>query len=149
MEATSRNIATGTREEVMELVVDAPVVQVLLEPQVQVKLRLPFVEQIVDEPVLQERFVPVDVPQVIEQLVGVTMSSSQDRILHSTREKFLDVPVPRMMEQFGKRCLRWCLKTEYSDGLPSRSGFNSVLLSRTSNILRMSLSHTSRRKVSR
>ena len=105
--------------------------------------------KIVDEPVLQERFVPVDVPQVIEQLVGVTMSSSQDRILHSTREKFLDVPVPRMMEQFGKRCLRWCLKTEYSDGLQSRSGFNSVLLSRTSNILRMSLSHTSRRKVSR
>ena len=110
VEATSRNIATGTREEVMELVVDAPVLQVLLEPQVHVSLRLPFVEQVVDEPMLQERFVPVDVPQVIEQLTGVTMSSSQDRILQSTREQFLDVPVPRMVEQFGERCLRWCLK---------------------------------------
>ena len=102
MEATSRNIATWTRELVMELVVDARVVQFLLEPQVHVSLRLPFVEQVVDEPMLQERFVPVDVPQVIEQLTGVTMSSSQDRILQSTREQFLDVPVPRMVEQFGE-----------------------------------------------
>ena len=39
-----RKLAKGTREEVTELVVDAPVVQVLPEPQVHVSLRLPFVE---------------------------------------------------------------------------------------------------------
>ena len=51
VEATPRKLAKGTREEVTELVVDAPVVQVLPEPQVQVSLRLPFSEQIVDVPV--------------------------------------------------------------------------------------------------
>ena len=48
-----------------------------------VSLRLPFVEQIVNMLVLQERIVPMDVPQVIELLMEVTMSSSQDRILEA------------------------------------------------------------------
>ena len=82
-----------------ELVVGAPVVQVLPEPQLHVSLRLPLIEQIVDVPVHQEGIVLMDVPQVIEQLMEVTMSSSQDRFLQSTREQILEVPVPQMMEQ--------------------------------------------------
>ena len=88
----------GSRDEVTELVVDAPVVQVLPEPQVQVSLRLPFFEQIVDVPVSQERIVLVDVlfPQVIERLMEVTKSSSQDRVLQSTKEQILNVTVLQM-----------------------------------------------------
>ena len=48
VEATSRKLAKGTREKVMELVVHGPFVQVLPEPQVHVSLLLPFFEQIVD-----------------------------------------------------------------------------------------------------
>ena len=65
-----------------------------------VALRLLFIEQTLDVPVPQERIVPMDVPQVIKQLLEVTMSSSQDRILQSTREQILEVPVPQMMERF-------------------------------------------------
>ena len=67
-------------------------VQVMLEPQVHVSLRLQFVEQIIDVPVPRERVVPMDVPQVIGQLMEVTLISSHDQILQRTREQFLDVP---------------------------------------------------------
>ena len=56
----------------------------------QVSLFLAFVEQIVDVPMFPGTYC---VSQVTEELMEVTMSSSQDRILQSTREQFLDVPV--------------------------------------------------------
>ena len=59
------------------------------------------VEKIVDVPVHQERIVPMEVPQVIQQLMEVATSSSQERILKCTREQFLVVPVPHMIEKVG------------------------------------------------
>ena len=91
MEWTPRKLAKGTREEVTELVVDAPVDQALLESQVHVSPRFPSVEQIVDVPVPQERIVQKDAPQDIEQLTELTMRSSQDRILQSTKKQILEV----------------------------------------------------------
>ena len=54
-----------------------------------------------DVPMFRCGVVAIDVPQVIEQLVEVTRSSSQGRILQSTREQILEVPVPQMVDHFG------------------------------------------------
>ena len=92
-----------------------------------------------------------------EPLGEVPKISSKDQILHRTREQFLDVPMPRMIEQFvdegrvsrqnpaadlssSSRAFQICrLWRSLSSRFSHRTGFNSVLLSRTSNIPWMSL----------
>ena len=87
-----------------------------------------------------EKFLDVPVPQITEQLVEVPKISSKDQILQGTREQILEVPVPRMvLPSRSSTCL--------SSRISLRTGFNSVLLSRTSNIPWMSPFHKLWREV--
>ena len=49
-----------------------------------------------------EQVVDVQLPQVVEQVLGGPKIPSRDRILQGTRERVLDVPVPEMVEQLVK-----------------------------------------------
>ena len=158
MEATLKKLAKGTREEVTELVVDAPVVQVLPKARVHVSLRLPSLSL----SWMCQRPTNVSCRGRFTSHRAVPKISSQDRILQSIREQFLDVAVPRMIEQFVdvpkivfQDRIRQRTFEQFADSpalqvveepvfqVSPRTGFNSVLFGRTSNIPWMSPFHKS------